>query len=67
MSTDDLRELQARVDKRDSKSESQQDRGAQLWRLHGLRAGFVVALLTVPVAWMGQRVHGCVCFSDVRN
>ena len=54
MSTDDLRELQARVDKRDSKSESQQDRGALVWRLHGLRAGFVVALLTVPVAWMGQ-------------
>lgn len=54
MSADDLRGPQARVDTWDSKDESSKDRGAPAWRLHGLRGGFLIALLTVPVAWMGQ-------------
>lgn len=54
MSTDDLRELQARVETEDSRSESPQDRWRAGWRLHRLRAAFVTALLTIPVAWMGR-------------
>lgn len=54
LSTDDLRELEARVETGDCRSESPQDRGVTVWRLRGLRAGFLLALLTVPAAWMSR-------------
>ncbi len=56
LSTDDLREPEARVETGDSRSESPQDRGTPVWRLRGSRAGFLTALLTVPVVWMGRDV-----------
>ena len=54
MSTDDLRELAARVETRESRSEFPRDRAVGGWRPYGLRAAFVTTLLTIPVVWMGR-------------